>query len=114
MRGKIFFLLFVALASFCTITVYLYQHRGNVVCLRGASHNYVQPTADAWYRETKWVVEFYQDHYKSGLRAFNAEWKSVQLGLKGNTGKTMSQSYSKMTNTLFQSIEARKKSAAEH
>lgn len=114
MRSLIFFLLFVVLASFCTITVYLYQHRGNVVCLKGTPRNYVQPTADAWYRETKWVVEFYQDQYKKGLRAFNAQWKTARQSITGNTGKTMSQSYSKMTNTLFRSMDTRKKNAAEH
>lgn len=81
---RFFFLLLVALVFFCTTTVYLYQHRGNAVCLKGTLRRTLQPFADAWYAETREVVGFYKDLYEKERRATsdyckkNARWRKAE------------------------------------
>jgi len=98
---RFFFLLLVALVLFCTTTVYLYQHRGNAVCLKGTLRRTLQPFAEAWYAETREVVGFYQDLYEKERRTTSNYCKKTSVGIKQKRAPGYHNAYSRMTNTLM-------------
>jgi len=101
MRKFVFFLLFAALVLFCTTTVYLYQHRGNAVCLKGMPRRTLQPVADVWYNETREVIDFYQNFYEKNRQKLNAYCEKKRGELKKKSDLGYHNAYSRMTNTLI-------------